>query len=99
MPDWVQWLALSVLAVASMLTFRKRAYALVRNRTGHVEEPLTIGDRVTVPVRLEPSQTCRVDYRGSSWTARNVDEAPIEAGREAVIARVDGLVLMVRALA
>jgi membrane protein implicated in regulation of membrane protease activity len=99
MPDWVQFLALSILAVTSMLTFRKRAYALVRNRTGHVEEPLTIGDRVTVPVRLEPSQTCRVDYRGSSWTARNVDEAPIEAGREAVIARVDGLVLMVRALA
>jgi membrane protein implicated in regulation of membrane protease activity len=99
MPDWVQFLALSILAVTSMLTFRKRAYALVRNRTGHVEEPLTIGDRVTVPVRLEPSQTCRVDYRGSSWTARNVDEAPIEAGREAVIARVDGLVLMVRASA
>jgi inner membrane protein len=99
MPDWVQFLALSILAVTSMLTFRKRAYALVRNRTGHVEEPLTIGDRVTVPVRLEPSQTCRVDYRGSSWTARNVDEAPIEAGREAVIARVDGLTLMVRATA
>ena len=99
MPDWAQFLALSILAVTSMLTFRKRAYALVRNRTGHVEEPLTIGDRVTVPVRLEPSQTCRVDYRGSSWTARNVDEAPIEAGREAVIARVDGLTLMVRATA
>lgn len=97
MPDWVQWLALSVLAVVSMVTFRKRTYELVRKRTGHVEERLTVGDRVTVPVRLEPSQTCRVDYRGSSWTARNVDELPIEAGREAIIARVDGLTLMVRA--
>ncbi|MET0497403.1 MAG: NfeD family protein [Steroidobacteraceae bacterium] len=46
---------------------------------------------------MEPSKTCRVDYRGSSWTARNVDETAIEAGREAVIARVDGLVLLVRA--
>jgi membrane protein implicated in regulation of membrane protease activity len=99
LPDWAQWLSLSVLAVVSMLTFRKRAYDLVRNRTGHVEERLTVGDRVTVPVRLEPSQTCRVDYRGSSWTARNVDETAIEAGREAVIARVDGLVLLVRAAA
>jgi membrane protein implicated in regulation of membrane protease activity len=99
LPDWAQWLSLSVLAVVSMLTFRKRAYDLVRNRTGHVEERLTVGDRVTVPVRLEPSQTCRVDYRGSSWTARNVDETAIEAGREAVIARVDGLVLLVRAIA
>lgn len=99
LPDWAQWLALSVLAVGSMLTFRRRVYELVRGRTGHVEERLTVGDRVTVPVRLEPSQTCRVDYRGSSWTARNVDEMPIEAGREAVIARVDGLVLLVRAVA
>lgn len=99
MPDWAQVLALSVLAVTSMVTFRKRAYELVRSRTGHVEERLTVGDRVTVPVRLEPSQTCRVDYRGTSWTARNVDVAPIEAGREAVIASVDGLVLMVRATA
>lgn len=96
LPDWAQWLALSVLAVTSMVTFRKRVYQLVRGRTGHVEERLTLGDRVTVPVRLEPSQTCRVDYRGSSWTARNVDEMAIEAGREAVIARVDGLTLLVR---
>lgn len=99
LPDWAQWLALSVLAIISMLTFRRRVYQLVRGRTGHVEERLTVGDRVTVPVRLEPSQTCRVDYRGSSWTARNVDELPIEAGREAVIARVDGLVLLVRSAA
>ncbi|HEX6612129.1 MAG TPA: NfeD family protein [Hyphomicrobiaceae bacterium] len=99
MPDWAQVLALCVLAVTSMVTFRKRAYELVRSRTGHVEERLTVGDRVTVPVRLEPSQTCRVDYRGTSWTARNVDAAPIEAGHEAVIANVDGLTLLVRATA
>lgn len=97
MPEWTQWLVFSILAVITMVSFRQRLYMMVRGRTGHVEERLTLGDRVTVPVRLEPSQTCRVDYRGSSWTARNVDETAIEAGREAVIARVDGLVLMVRA--
>ena len=79
-----------------MVSFRQRLYMMVRGRTGHVEQRLTLGDRVTVPVRLEPSQSCRVDYRGSSWTARNVDERAIEAGREAVIERVDGLVLHVR---
>ena len=97
MPDWTQWLVFSILAVVTMVSFRQRLYSIVRGRTGHVEERLTLGDRVTVPVRLEPSQTCRVDYRGSSWTARNVDDRAIEAGREAVIARVDGLVLLVRA--
>lgn len=98
MPEWTQWLVFSILAIVTMVSFRQRLYSMVRSRTGHVEERLTLGDRVTVPVRLEPSQTCRVDYRGSSWTVRNVDESAIEAGREAVISRVDGLVLLVRSI-
>ena len=99
LPEWAQWLSFAALALITMVSFRKRVYQLVRGRTGVVEERLTLGDRVTVPVRLEPSQSCRVDYRGSSWTARNVDEIAIEAGREAVIARIDGLILLVRAAA
>ena len=39
----------------------------------------------------------RVEYRGSSWTARNTGIEPIEAGREAVISQVDGLTLHVKA--
>jgi inner membrane protein len=97
MPEWTQWLVFSALAVVTMVSFRQRLYSMVRGRTGNVQQRLTLGDRVTVPVRLEPSQTCRVDYQGSSWTARNVDETAIEAGREAVIARIDGLILLVRA--
>ncbi len=96
-PEWAQWLIFSLLSIVTMVAFRRRLYELVRARSGHVEERLTVGDRVLVPVRLEPGQTCRVDYRGSSWTARNVDEQPIEAGREAAIAQVDGLTLQVRA--
>lgn len=96
-PEWAQWLIFSLLSIVTMVTFRRRLYELVRARSGHVEERLTVGDRVLVPVRLEPGQTCRVDYRGSSWTARNVDQQPIEAGREAAIAQVDGLTLQVRA--
>jgi membrane protein implicated in regulation of membrane protease activity len=57
---------------------------------------LTLGDRVVIPMRLEPGQSCRVDYRGSSWTARNIDEVGIDAGNEAVISRVDGLTLHVK---
>jgi membrane protein implicated in regulation of membrane protease activity len=98
-PQWAQWLTFAALAVLAMVGFRRRVYELVRGRTGIVEQALTLGDRVVIPARLEPGQTCRVQYRGSSWTARNVDELPIDAGREAVIARVDGLTLHVRAAA
>jgi hypothetical protein len=97
LPSWAEWLVFSVLAVGAMLAFRRRLYELVRNRSGRVDDRLTVGDRVLVPARLEPGQSGRVEYRGSSWTARNAGAAPIEAGREAVIAEVDGLTLHVKA--
>jgi membrane protein implicated in regulation of membrane protease activity len=96
LPNWAQWLVFSVLAIVAMLAFRRRIYELVRGQTGRVDERLTVGDRVVIPARLEPGQSGRVEYRGSSWTARNTGAQPIEAGREAVIAEVDGLTLHVK---
>src|ERR1043165_385277 len=60
-PAWAQWLTFAVLSVLTMLAFRSRLYAMARNRSGHVEQRLTLGDRVTVPVHLAPGETCRVD--------------------------------------
>lgn len=95
-PEWAQWLLFAVLAIVSMLAFRRRVYEFVRGRTGHVQERITSGDRVVVPKRLEPGQSCRVDYRGTTWTARNVDVRAIEAGTEALISHVDDLTLHVK---
>jgi inner membrane protein len=99
MVAWQQWVAFAVLSLVTMVAFRERVYLLMRKRTGHVEQRLTLGDRVVIPVRLEPGQSCRTEYRGSSWTARNVDQLAIDAGKEAVIAHIDGLTLHVRAVA
>ena len=96
LPSWTQWLIFSALAVIAMLTFRRRLYQMVRGRSGKVDERLTVGDSVLIPARLEPGQSGRVDYRGTTWTARNTGSEPIEAGREAVIAEVDGLTLHVK---
>lgn len=93
---WAQWLLFSGLAIIAMLAFRRRLYERVRGRTGHVEERLTVGERLAVDSRLEPGQSGRVDYCGTTWTARNVGTSVIEAGREARIVQVDGLVLHVR---
>lgn len=96
MPDWAQWLVFAALAIVTMVGFRKRVYQLVRGRTGAVEDRLTLGDRVVIPARLEPGQSTRVEYRGTSWTARNVDQSAIAPGIEAVIVHVEGLTLHVR---
>ena len=93
MPEWAEWLTFAVLAVVTMVAFRRRLYELVRRQQGPVDERINTGDLVVVPTRLEPGQTCRVDYRGSSWTARNTGGNAIEAGSEARISSVDGLTL------
>ena len=97
LPEWAQWVTFAVLGVVAMVTFRRRVYEMLRGSVGQVDERLTIGDRVLVSARLDPGESGRVEYRGSSWTARNAGSGPIEAGREAVIDRVDGLTLFVRA--
>ena len=96
LPFWSQWFAFAVLSLVAVVGFRRRVYALVRGRTGIVEQRLTLGDHVQIPTRLEPGATCRVEYRGSTWSARNVDQTAIDAGQEAVIAAIDGLTLHVR---
>ena len=96
LPEWAQWLVFAILAIATMLAFRRRIYELVRSRSGHVQQAVTSGDRVVVPMRLEPGRECRVEYRGSSWTARNVDRLPIDEGTEAEIITIDQLTLHIR---
>lgn len=99
LPQWAQWLLFAALAIISMVGFRRRVYTLVRGNAGHVPQRVTAGDKVVVPTRLEPGQTCRVEYRGTSWSARNVDVQPIAAGSEAVISDIEDLTLHVKARA
>ena len=96
--EWQQWLVFAALLVVTMVTFRRRLHAFVRGRVGHVRERVTSGDRVLVPVQLEPGQSCRVEYHGTSWSARNVDVLPLAAGSEAVISNVDDLTLHLKAI-
>jgi membrane protein implicated in regulation of membrane protease activity len=96
LPMWAQWLAFAALSIAAMLGFRRRLYERLRRRSGAVENPLAAGDRVELTAPLAPGQSCRGEYRGSSWTARNVDQKTLSGAVE--IARVEGLTLHVRAL-
>jgi membrane protein implicated in regulation of membrane protease activity len=53
------------------------------------------GEVVTLPTELSPGESCRLEYRGGSWSAVNGGHAVIAAGARARIARVDGLTLVV----
>jgi len=92
--DWMQWAAFAVIAVTSMLAFRKKIYEKMR----HSLPPLRsgpAGETVTLPTILSPGETCRLEYRGGSWSAINGGKTVIEAGCAARIERVEGLTLVV----
>jgi membrane protein implicated in regulation of membrane protease activity len=91
---WAQWLIFAILSLSSMLTFRRRIYERLR-RSLPVVKGGPAGDTLTLPAALPPGESCRVEYRGSSWNAINGGTAEIEAGARVRIDRVDGLTLVV----
>jgi membrane protein implicated in regulation of membrane protease activity len=94
-PDiWMQWILFAILGVASMVVFRKRLYEKLRgNAPGFDATPK--GEFVELEVDLSPGESCRITYRGSSWTVQNSGAKLIEKGSKTKINKVKGLTLMV----
>lgn len=96
LPDWAQWLTFAALAIVCMVGFRERLYRRFRATEEQVEARLPSNASLHIPVQLAVGATCRVEYRGTTWTARNVGNEVIEADTPAEIAEVDGLTLHIR---
>lgn len=90
---WLQWLIFAVLCVGFMSGFRRRIYEGMRRSLPSLKGG-PAGEIVQLAVSLPPGETCRMEYRGSSWSAINRGPAPIPAGGRARIERVDGLTLV-----
>jgi membrane protein implicated in regulation of membrane protease activity len=91
---WMQWLSFAVLAVFSMVVFRRRIYDRMRRKLPPMKQG-PAGESVVLPAALQPGETCRLEYCGSSWNALNGGESLIAAGQRARIDRVNGLTLVV----
>ena len=96
-PEWAQWLAFAGIALLSMVLFRKRVYRLVRRQVPDMPNDM-LREEVRLPVSLPPGESCRVELRGSTWTARNVGNVPVPPCERARVVGVDGIVLNVEAL-
>jgi hypothetical protein len=92
---WLQWLIFAALSVVTMVTFRRRVYDRLR-RNLPIMHAAPVGEVLTLPTELAPGSTCRIEFRGSSWTAINGGHTVIDAGARARIDRVDGVTLVVR---
>ena len=94
--DWTQWSLFALLAIVSLLAFRRRIYERVRRKLPDI----TLGPKgeiVILPAELPPGESCRLEFRGCSWNAVNGGGSVIAAGARARIARVEGLTLVVHA--
>ena len=94
MPVWLQWLIFAALAVTSLIIFRQRIYDRMRRKLPPLKGG-PAGEVVTLPADLPPGESCRLEYRGCSWSALNGGKTAIAAGAKARIERVDGLTLVV----
>jgi len=92
--EWLQWSAFALLAAVSLLAFRRRVYQRMRPRFPDLKCGPQ-GETVTLPTALPPGASCRLEFRGGSWSAVNGGSSVIAAGGRARIQRVDGLTLVV----
>ena len=92
---WLQWTVFAVLAAGSMVTFRRRIYEQLRRNLPTMRHG-PVGEFVVLPTALTPGETCRLEFRGSSWSAVNGGASLIGEGGRARIERIDGLTLVVR---
>ena len=94
--DWIQWSLFSILAIVSLIAFRRRVYERVRRRLPDIKLGPK-GESVVLPTDLPPGESCRLEFRGCSWSAVNGGRSVIAAGGRARIDRVEGLTLVVHA--
>jgi len=95
--DATEWALFGVFAAVSVLFFRR----LVRGRfpsrpSDSRADDTLVGEAGHALETLAPGAIGRVELRGSTWSARNGDAAPIETGVRVRVERVEGLTLHVR---
>jgi membrane protein implicated in regulation of membrane protease activity len=92
-----QWILFAVLAITAMFTMRRPIYAKLMNRP-FANVDTDVDQRVVLTQDLAPGKSCRIEYRGSGWTALNIGDQVIPSGGSARIDSIDGVTLRVRAV-
>lgn len=79
----------AALALISFFTFQKSLYEKLRKVAIGFSETLA-GNSVVVESDIEPGAEVRLAFRGTRWTARNIGETTIAAGKRALVVEADG---------
>ena len=92
-PEWLQWLAFSVLSTATILLLRRS----MLNAPSHAREiDDLVGSEAVLTDDLAVGGVGKAELRGTTWTARNAGDVPLGKGQRCHVARVEGLTLWLR---
>jgi len=92
---WAQWLIFGGLSLFTMVLFRRKLYDKLRGNVPDYKDGPG-GDFIIPAESLKPGQSCRQEFRGTTWTVVNRGNEVIESGVEAKIHSVDGLTLILK---
>jgi inner membrane protein len=93
---WVQWLLFSALAIGALLVLRRPLRAgLLGSRRSRAVDSL-VGEAAVLLEDLPAGGVAKAELRGSSWSARTREPAPLTRGQRCRVERVEGLTLWIR---
>ena len=95
MAPWAQWLVFGILALITMVTFRQRLYNKLRGNTPDYGDGIG-GEVIRLNAALPVGESCRHEYRGTTWTVINRSTAEIPANTDVKISEVKGLNLLIK---
>lgn len=91
-----QLLLFSVLAVVSLVLFRKRLVARFKLHGSAKELDNLVGESVTLLTDVATGGRGKGELRGSTWNVRSAIPTDLVKGQRAVVDRVDGLTLWIK---
>ena len=97
LPEWVPWLLFSLFSAISLVFFRKPLMEKFKlsGKNAHKVDSI-VGESALALEDIAPGAIGKVELRGSSWSARNTGEQPIQRSERPRVERVEGLTLYIR---
>src|SRR5688572_1637248 len=92
----VQWALFSILSVLCLAFFRKPLLERMNQEGRPDNVDSLVGELAVVAAPIASGQHGRAVVRGATWTARNVDDGPVDSGERCRVVAVRGLELDIR---
>ena len=93
---WAQWMLFAGLSLVSMVLFREQLYKKLRGSSGAGYETGPAGEIIKLEENLSPGDSCRMAYRGTTWTVLNDGANAVAVNENVRIDSVDGLTLKIK---